>query len=337
MNNQIIDVEYKEIEPLENKKTEELAAEANILWEQMEAIGNVGLMLAAQAGRRLLVVKDRCAHGEFENWCEENLKFSTRKANRMMKLATKMNDENSLFSNPTTLADIGISKVWELLSAPEEVAEQVVNNPEMQEASVREFKDEIKRIKDELEKEKALTEELHGHNIEAQKDIIAYRERIETLEEELGNQPVRDSSEIEAKEKEIQSLKEKLEKEKEKLTKEKEKLKTSESDKEKQIEEAVSKAIENAKKEAIAEAEAGNQAIKTKFEEAQETIARLERNLANNQNKEIAAFKVKADMLQECFNSCLQSISTVGTDDPETADKMKIALKTIMEQLLREV
>ena len=48
--NEIIDVEFRELRNIEDKTTEELAQEANTLWQQMEVIGNIGLMMAVQAG-----------------------------------------------------------------------------------------------------------------------------------------------------------------------------------------------------------------------------------------------------------------------------------------------
>lgn len=146
--NEIIDVEYKEVINLSDKTTEELTAEANTLWNQMEAIGSIGIMMAAQAGRRLNVIKERLPHGEWESWAQNNLKFSLRKANNMMKLAEKTEDENSFFANPQSLADIGITKVWALLSAPEDVAKEVVENPYAAEMTTREFKEEIRRLKE---------------------------------------------------------------------------------------------------------------------------------------------------------------------------------------------
>ena len=87
--NEIIDVEFKELRNIEDKTTEELAQEANTLWQQMEIIGNIGLMMAVQAGQRLQVIKSRLQHGEWEKWCEDNLQFSKSKAEKMLKLAKK--------------------------------------------------------------------------------------------------------------------------------------------------------------------------------------------------------------------------------------------------------
>ena len=125
MADQIIDVNYEVNEAnseLEGKSTEQLCHEANGLYQQMEAVGNVALMMAASAGRRLLIVKERLPHGEFGSWCDDNLDFSQSKANKMMQLAKRSADENSIFANSYTCTNLSISKAFALLSAPEDIA-----------------------------------------------------------------------------------------------------------------------------------------------------------------------------------------------------------------------
>ena len=85
--NEITNVEYEVQKELIDKTTEELQIEVNGLYHQMEMIGNIAMMIAANAGQRLLVIKDRLNHGEFESWCESHLDFSKRKAEMMMSLA----------------------------------------------------------------------------------------------------------------------------------------------------------------------------------------------------------------------------------------------------------
>ena len=94
---EIIDVEYKALGELESKETEELCREVNLYWNQMEALGRLGMEFAARAGERLLIIKGRLRHGEWEEWCKNNLSFSKSKAEKMMKLANKIGDENSIF------------------------------------------------------------------------------------------------------------------------------------------------------------------------------------------------------------------------------------------------
>ena len=51
--NEIIDVECKDVTELADKGTEELKIEANTLWEQMEAIGAIGMVMAAELGLKM--------------------------------------------------------------------------------------------------------------------------------------------------------------------------------------------------------------------------------------------------------------------------------------------
>lgn len=326
--NEIIDVEYKEVIDLSDKTTEELTAEANTLWNQMEAIGSIGIMMAAQAGRRLNVIKERLPHGEWESWAKNNLEFSLRKANRMMSLAEKMEDESSLFANPTTLADIGISKVWALLSAPEEVAEEVVNNPELPDMTVKKLEEEIRRLK---EKNTGLEKEIKDsadESLSLQSDL---RTQIDQLTAELKiyqDTPVKS----EESEKEIADLKAQLEKAKDKLEKEKKNTEKAKASIEEERQKAADEAAKAAKEEAFAKYKEDNKLLIESNQQAAEEIDRLQRLLENNSQPEIAEFKVHSDQLQKSFISCRDCIGKIT--DIEKASKMRMALKTIMQQLI---
>lgn len=153
---------------MEDKSTEQLTIEANVQYRQAENLAQMSIVMLADVGRKLIEIKSRIQHGQFEDWCNENLEFSTRQADRYMDLASKMDDKDSIFSNPTTLSDIGISKVWALLAAPEEVAVEVVETKDVENISVRELKDEISRLK----KEKEQSDE-ERDRMAKQKDEIA--------------------------------------------------------------------------------------------------------------------------------------------------------------------
>ena len=292
-----IDVECKNLTELEAKSIEQLAGEANVIWAQMEMIGNIGLSMAAQAGRRLAIIKSRLPHGQWESWCDENLNFSKSKAAKMMKLAEKTGDENSIFSNLETFPDLGISRVWALLSAPEEVTEQVINDPEVAEMTVRELKDKIRQ----------LTAEKENKEMASQSKIEALEETISKLESEA--KVASDSDEKEAAIAKLMAEKKELEK---KLSSKKETLERLKSKQEASIEEAVNKAKE----------------------ESRETIERLRREISNSENQTLAMFKLKTDLLQDSFNGCLNSISQTRIQNAEQAEKMQEALKRLMSMLI---
>ena len=326
--NEIIDVEYKEVINLSDKTTEELTAEANTLWNQMEAIGSIGIMMAAQAGRRLNVIKERLPHGEWESWAQNNLKFSLRKANNMMKLAEKTEDENSFFANPQSLADIGITKVWALLSAPEDVAKEVVENPDAAEMTTREFKEEIRRLK---EKNAELKKELEDSADESQNLQSDLRTQIDQLVAELKIYE-ETPAKSEETEKEIADLKTQLEKANTAHEKEKKNMEKAKASIEEEKQKAADEAAKAAKEDAFAKFKEDNKLLIESNQQAAEEIDRLQRLLENNSQPEIAEFKVHSDQLQKSFISCRDCIGKIT--DIEKAAKMRMALKTIMQQLI---
>lgn len=304
--NEITNVEYEVQNELIDKTTEELQIEVNGLYHQMEMIGNIAMMIAANAGQRLLVIKDRLNHGEFESWCESHLDFSKRKAEMMMSLAKRCEEENSLFSKTQTFADLSISKVFALLAAPEEVAAEVVENNDISEMTVRELKEEIADLK--------------SQNTE----IVELKSRIKELEQEKA-EPGASSDELEKRDKEIEELKEKLKKEKEKLKKSK-----SDTDEEvkKALEEArveLDREIEKAVATATVQAKATRLKIEEELEEAYAEIEKLSTAAASGET--LTAFRINVKSLQTIFNECLGQLAEL---DENTSGKLKKALTEIL-------
>lgn len=326
----IVETEYKEITSIQDRETEQLTIEVNTIYQQMETIGNIGLQLAAEAGERLIEIKGRLAHGEFESWCKDNLTFSKRKAENMMRWSQKCKDENSIFSKTQTFTDLGISKVWALLAAPEEVAEEVIKEG-ASDMSVRELQEEISRLKSEKKtaQEHARATEEEQANLEEEIEILKRQLEEARRESERKAEEENSQSTSEAEE-EIEQLKKKLEAAETNLRKTKEKLKTEKNSSDKKIEEAISKAKAEAQKEAEAKTNKSLEDITKKYEESQSVINKLQTALANSENKALAIFKVKSDLLQESFNSCLASIEDVAAEDKEKGEKMKAALRQIM-------
>ncbi len=339
---EIIDVECRTLTPLDDLSTEQLTAETNQLWQQIEFIGNYGTLLAAQAGGRLNVIKSRLGHGQWEKWCADNLNFSTKKANRMMKLAEKMADENSIFSKTTTLSDIGISKVWALLGAPEEVAEEVISNPAVPDMSVREFQDEIKRLKEEkaqLEEEKDSMESWMNQAKDREREAVeALQGQIQQLEEQIKVYQETPAASP-AQEAEITRLQKELDAVRTNLGKEREKAKvlkdSVEIEKEKAAAEAAEKASREKEAELAARFQEENRLLIESNQQAAAEIDRLQKLQTGSQD--VAEFKVKSDMLQQNFLACKGSIGKVADADPALSGKMKLALKKVLENMINQL
>lgn len=333
----IVETEYKEITSIQDRETEQLTIEVNTIYQQMEAIGNIGLQLAAEAGERLIEIKGRLAHGEFESWCKSNLTFSKRKAENMMRWSQKCKDENSIFSKTQTFTDLGISKVWALLAAPEDVAEEVIKEG-ASDMSVRELQEEISRLKLEKEKVEGLARATEEEQANLEEEIEILKRQLEEARRESERKAEEENSQSTPEaEEEIEKLKKKLEVAEANLQKTKEKLKTEKNSSDKKIEEAISKAKAEAQKEAEAKTNKSLEDITKKYEESQSVINKLQTALANSENKALAIFKVKSDLLQESFNSCLASIEDVAAEDKEKGDKMKAALRQIMSNQIERL
>ena len=330
---EIVNAEYREIENLDSKSTEELTAKTNTLYQQMQMIGAMGIQVAAEAGRCLTVIKERVGHGNWEDWCKMNLQFSERKARRMMKLASEMENPESVFANRTTLSDIEISKIYALLAAPEEVQKAVLDDPKMEEASVREFQDEIKRLKAELAAERA-KEEVDN----SAEELAAAEQKIEELSAQVK---ILQEGKTKAEwEREVEDLQKKIEAEAQKAKEAARKLKEAKAaaaaEAEKAAEVAAEKAKEDARAEAKAEVEKETAKLAGEVSAARAEIEKLNKKLENSTAAEIVEFKVKADQLQKDFQGCMKCIEDMYGKDLGQASRMAAALKQVMQAMITE-
>lgn len=314
MTESIIDVNYEINEAngeLEDKSTEQLCHEANGLYQQMEAVGNVALMMAASAGRRLLIVKERLPHGEFGTWCDNNLDFSQSKANKMMQLAKRSSDENSIFSNSYTCTNLSISKAFALLSAPDDVAKEVIESEDINDMTVTELKAEIANLKARNNELEAGTDEMEN-----------LKNRIAELEAEQSESEI-SVEELTAKDDEIKRLKEKLEKEKAKAQTVKNKTEAA-------VQEAVDKYKAEYEKEKAEAVKEGKAKLQAAYTEAEKTIARLEKELSASSQEDLTTFRAQVNILQEVFQSCCKSLEIIESKDQEQGEKVRSALLQVL-------
>ena len=314
MTESIIDVNYEINEAngeLEDKSTEQLCHEANGLYQQMEAVGNVALMMAASAGRRLLIVKERLPHGEFGTWCDNNLDFSQSKANKMMQLAKRSSDENSIFSNSYTCTNLSISKAFALLSAPDDVAKEVIESEGITDMTVSELKAEIANLKARNNELETGTDEMEN-----------LKNRIAELDAEQSESEI-SVEELTAKDDEIKRLKEKLEKEKAKAQ-------TAKNKTEAAVQEAVDKYKAEYEKEKAEAVKEGKAKLQAAYTEAEKTIARLEKELSASSQEDLTTFRAQVNILQEVFQSCCKSLEIIESKDQEQGEKVRSALLQVL-------
>ena len=322
--NEVMTVDFETEIAIESKSTEQLTAEVNVRYRQAESLAAMSAAMLADAGRRLIEIKGRMPHGEFGDWCKNNLEFSYRKAARMMQLAERMADEGSLFSKMPTLADIGISSVWELLAAPEEVAAEIVETEDVPGMTVRELKEKIKEMTARMKaaEERADAAELAAGSGDSQ-ELEDMRLSVEHMKESLDKKEAERAEAVAASEKATDQL-----------AKAKEKLKALKAKREEEVEKAVSEKSEQLKSEARAEAEKRISELEAEIKESEEEVEQLTKKLQSADNEEFTRFRIQANIMQNAFNDCFGAIDKAELTNKESAAAMKKALRQILEMEL---
>ena len=339
-----IDVAFQTEISIENKSTEQLTAEVNVRYRQAEQLAGMSAMMLADAGRRLIEIKARIPHGQFETWCADNLEFSKSKAEKMMKLAERVADENSLFSKTETFTDIGISRVWALLAAPEEVAAEVIETNDVESMTVRELKAELARVKEEKEAAERKAEMIDHNNDDIRKELASMQRKLsETVsEKEFAEMQAaaqaqkedltKELSEAKAEAADIQA---KLDKAKEDLKKQKAKQKDLEAARDEEVKKAIEGKTAEIEEQAAARARESSQELLDRTQrqvgDLQEYIAKLEAEKAKLSNTSLMQFKVYVDQLQDTYFKICDIITEENLHDEATGAKMQAALQKIVE------
>lgn len=276
---------------------------------------------AIQIGIKLKEAKEKVDHGQWEDWCSENLNYSKSKAEKMMKIATEYGDENSPYAKTYMCTDLSISKALRLLQVPESEVESFAEKNDIQDMTVKELEDKIKALKQEKE----------DQSVEMEKEILELQERMEKKNDEAK----RLAGELEsmksqtADPEEIIKLEEKLHKAKERENDLKEKLKAEKEARDQEIQKALEKEGDKLKAEAETAAAKQIESTQRENEEMTQRVKELEAKIDNVSNESLMLFKLKVDQLQKIYQECQEAATE--TPDP---DKTKAALLQIMDALI---
>ena len=260
---QIVNAEYQVVQ---ERTLPVIASEIKIIEQQT---AKTVLENGIQIGTRLQEAKEQVGHGNFEEWCKENLNYTSRTARKFMQLATEYGDENGLISNRNISSDLSISKALTLLKVPEEDREEFVEEHDVEGMTVKEMEEAIRTANDERDAANAHAEAQQKVALQATDD---------------------------------------LEKERAKVEKANEKLKKEKDSRQKVIDEAIEKEREEIRELAKKEAGAAlSEAEKARDDLADENAA-LKRKLENSGQEGIVKFKILVDQLQDVFDQAGQCI-----------------------------
>ena len=296
---------------------------------------------AIKIGQRLEEAKEKVGHGNFERWCEENLSYSKTKAERFMKIASEYGKENSVYfdaiSKTAISTDLSIYKALALLKVDKENVKEFTKNHDVNDMTVKELEEEIRKLKAENEdagKLKEKIEKLENELKIAEETKTDLQRRYDRDTEAISED---NRTEIENNYAEIAELQKKLEKAK-KLQEEKENIELEkEADIEQAKEEAAANAEEKAKEMAKAEVQAELNKLNAELDEALKKASEAEKKLSLNNNEDITVFKIKTDQLQKTVIEIKEAIDNIEVTDEARAEGMKVALKKLLSMLVEKI
>lgn len=282
-------------------------------------VARTALEGAIQIGLKLKEAKEQVEHGQWENWCHENLNYSKSKTEKLMRIASEYGDENSIYAKTYTCTDLSISKALSLLQVPEEEVKNFSENNDVESMTVKELNDKIKALESEKEMRAV---EVNVLTEEYEKRLTAADEELEHIKSELTE--LQDST---ADPDALADLEAKLEKAKEKEKKLKEEMKQEKESRDLQIQQAVEEKADQMRKEAEQAAAGRLSEAESLNTELAEKLDHLEKKLESRTDESLLLFKLKSDQLQEVFRECLQAADEAGNP------KLKQALKGLMQKL----
>lgn len=268
-------------------------------------------------GQRLIEAKEQLPHGEWLPWLENEVQFSERSAQQFMRIAKE-------WSNPQTLADLGVSKALNLLALPPSEREDflaekhVVNGKEksVEDMTARELQKAIREKKD-------VEDELTALRRAAKLDEDRMREEIEVLQakiEALESQPKEVSAvEVVKDEAEEARLKAEISELKKKMADQKQKSKDLI-----QMEASKISRLQKEKDEAIKAEQATSDALR-------QQIDYLKKQLQTASSGELAAFKVHFEQAKDSVDAMWEIILRTRSSDPQQAEKLRNAAEGLVK------
>lgn len=132
-----------------------------------------------EIGKRLIEIKKEVGHGNWLEYLDKELGYSVRTAQQLMKVYEE-------FGNTNTFSFLQSSKIIALLDIPQESREDFISNHNLEDSTVRQLKDEIKKYKE----ENGLLTQKQQQALEEKRRVEQETQRLKSqLEQEKNRQP----------------------------------------------------------------------------------------------------------------------------------------------------
>lgn len=295
-----------------------------------------------EIGRLLVEAKSMVPHGEWGKYLEERVNYSQSTANNYMKLYQEYGDNQesffSSFSNSQAFGNLTYTQAIALLALPAEERQEFAEKNDVAEMSTRQLEQAIR----ERNEERAAREDAEARAAEQE----AAAETAKANEEELRKISEKANAEKAAADEKVEKLQKQLEKAKanekaakEALTKAQENPEIPESMMESLRQQVAAEAAQKATEDLVKQLDAANKAKETaerNAEQAEQKLVAAQKAL-QLASPDAAVFKALFKQVQQDFEAMQKALENVQQSDPETGEKLRKAVKTLLDKLTGDI
>ena len=319
-----------------------IAAEIRILDRQA---ATMCLQYIIEIGRRLVEAKSLVEDGQWLNYIKNELNYEKSTAQNYMRLYDRYGSgQRSMFGSfaeTETFGRLTYTKALALLQVPEEDLEEFAEEHDIESMSTRELQQAIKERNEAVDQRNAA---IQARN-ESQQEISELAEQLDQKDAEIDRM-IKSIAEVggklTAKDKEIEKLKADVAAANKKAADAKADLKKAKENPDipaammEQLQaDAEKSAAEKAAADMQKKLDAANRerdAIRDELNCTQQKLDAAQK-AAQLQNPAAAVFKVHFTQVQEDFQSLYKSLLEVQQADPALGDKLKTAVKAMLDKL----
>lgn len=327
--NEVIDVTARKVEePLSlPERVIELQGEIKALHRQYRELT---VSYAVEIGRRLTEAKELIPHGAWGAWLRDNVAFSQRTANDLMRMFSEYGaDQQGVLGaevESQAIANLSVTQAVRLLALPEDEREEMAAQAAAQGMSTRELEAAI-RERDEARK---AAEEAAADKEMARKSSYEALEQLSEARKER-DEALQDAKEAVAQRTEARKEREEAARELKDARKYSGDLETKWAEAKKKLQELEKKlADEGTPKEKTASPDP--ETVRA-LEEARAEAERLKKELKAS-DADVAAFRVYFEGLQTQTGKIAELLSHM---EPAKADKLRTAVRALLEKLKEEI
>lgn len=188
------------------RTTEVISAEINAIKKHTR---DTVIRSSIEIGQKLMEAKELVEHGSWENWLLDNVEYSVRTAQTLMKVSREysVKEDTRIEDNVKTRvsAFLGFSHAVELLRVPSDERQEFADNNIVEETTIRDLKERI-------EKKNEAIEALNKGFQDAEGDIAKLKRDKDEMQISKNNELIKERTRIKEFEKQISNLNNKLEK-----------------------------------------------------------------------------------------------------------------------------